>query len=115
MKQKATRNTIKRNYNNILNVGYLNLQNLLRYDEAEYCNHGTYGWNWDAYELNNDTCIITGYRNTLGSNIDHEFSKKIDDKAKEIVNSNKNYEEKTKELEELKQEFLNNYKEYICK
>ena len=32
MKQKATRNTIKRNYNNILNVGYANLENLLKYD-----------------------------------------------------------------------------------
>lgn len=115
MKQKATRNTIKRNYNNILNVGYANLQNLLRYDEAKFYNIGVYGWNWNAYELDKNTCIITGYRNTLGSNIDHEFSKKIDDKAKEIVNSNKNYEEKIKEIEELKQEFLNNYKEYICK
>lgn len=115
MKQKATRNTIKRNYNNILNVGYANLQNLLRYDEAKFYNAGVYGWNWNAYELDKNTCIITGYRNTLGNDIDHNYIVKINNKAREIVKDSISYEDKIKQLEELKQEFLNNYKEYICK
>lgn len=115
MKQKATRNTIKRNYNNILNVGYANLENLLKYDEAKFYNIGVYGWNWNAYELDKNTCIITGYRNTLGNDIDHNYIVKINNKAREIVKDSISYEDKIKQLEELKQEFLNNYKEYICK
>lgn len=115
MKQKATRNTIKRNYNNILNVGYANLENLFYYDEAKFYNAGVYGWNWNAYELDKNTCIITGYRNTLGNDIDHNYIVKINNKAREIVKDSISYEDKIKQLEELKQEFLNNYKEYICK
>lgn len=114
-KREATRNTIRRNYKNIINVGYANLQHLLKYDDAKYYNHGVYGWNWNAYELDENTCIITGYRNTLGDDIDHEYTQIIDNKAREILNNYNNYDDKKQKLDELKEEFLENYSNYICK
>lgn len=81
MTQQATRNKIRRYYKNIINVGYANLANLFNYDEADYYNHGIYGWNWDAYELDWNTCIITGDKNTLGEDINHEYT--------QIINKNK--------------------------
>lgn len=113
MIKRASKNLISKNYKNILNVGYANLANLLKYDDAKYCNHGIYGWNWSVYELNENTCIITGYRNTLGEKVNREFSLKIDDKAREIIKNNYDYEKSKKLLDELKDEFLNNYKKNI--
>lgn len=115
MKKEASKKIIRKNYENIINVGYSNLQNLLRYDEAKYYNHGIYGWNWDAYELDKNTCIITGYRNTLGDDIDHGYTQIIDDKAREILNNFNNYDDKKQRLDELKQELLKHFKDYICK
>ena len=114
MKKEATKNTIKRNYSNIINVGYTNLENLLYLDDAKYYNHGVYGWNWDAYELDENTCLITGYRNTLGDNIDREYTQIIDNKAREILNNSDDYDDEKQQLDELKQELLKHYKDYIC-
>lgn len=117
MKIKATRKMIKNNYSNIINVGYANLQHLFFYDTSKYYNCGVYGWNWDGYELDENTCIITGYRNTLGDSIDINYIQEIDNKARKIVNSwgTWSLEDKKQKLNELKNEFLSNYKKYICK
>lgn len=116
MKKQTTKNSIKRNYNNIINVGYTNLNHLFYYDDNnKYYNCGVYGWNWNAYELDANTCIISGYRNTVGSDIDHDYIVKIDNKAKEIIKNYTKYEDQIKHLEDLKAEFLNNYKNYILK
>ena len=117
MKIKATRKMIKNNYTNIIEIGYCDLQHLFFYDTSKYYNCGVYGCNWNGYELNENTCIITGYRNTLGISVDMEYIRKIDDKAREIVDSWGiwSLEDKKQKLDELKKEFLNNYKEHLNK
>lgn len=115
MKQKATRKTIKNKYTNIIKVPYANLQHFLKWETVKYYNLGVYGWNWDCFELDYNTCIITGYRNTLGTDIDSNYIREINKKAKEILNKFTTFDEKNQKLDELKQEFLEHYEDHICK
>ena len=62
MKVRVTRKEVLLHYNNIISVGYCDLQWLLKNREANCCTAGVYGWNADVYVIDNDTAIVTGYR-----------------------------------------------------
>lgn len=61
MKRFITRNDIYRQYKHIYKTGYCTLQNTLKSFVPKYYNSGVYGWNYDVYEIDPWTCIITGY------------------------------------------------------
>lgn len=87
MKHKTTASAIRANYpkNLILNVGYCNMQNLLRYEDPTAYTCGVYGWNFDLYELEG-IAICTGYRGIPASkDFDFKILKKYEDKAEKIV------------------------------
>lgn len=78
MKFKTTTKEIKNNYNIILNIPYCNMQNLLKYKRPLAYNAGTYGWNYDLYNIvtskNNSIAILTGYRTpATNRNINYNF------------------------------------------
>lgn len=106
-KLQVTRKDIKESYNNIFNVGYCNMYYLLTGVEPRYYNSGVYGWNWDAYEIAPNICIITGYRNTLGENIDREEFANYEDQAQNIFKDySLTFDEQTKEIKRLREEFI---------
>lgn len=63
--------------------GHCSLQNLLKYEERLGYNQGIYGWNWDAYKLD-DFVITTGYRSMPGNPIPYDIIQEFESKAKDI-------------------------------
>jgi hypothetical protein len=61
MKYKTTAKELKSGYYNIISVGYCELQTLLNYKSPIAYSAGTYGWNFDVYDING-IAIVTGYR-----------------------------------------------------
>lgn len=61
MKFRTTQKEIKNNYSKIVEIGYCDLQYLLRYFDPVAYTCGVYGWNADIYIIDN-IVICTGYR-----------------------------------------------------
>ena len=61
-KINVTRKYVCSSFTNIICVPYCGLQDLLKYESPTWFTSGIYGWNADVYIINNDTCIVTGYR-----------------------------------------------------
>lgn len=107
MKIKVTEKQIKEGYKNIIDIGYCDLQHLLRYFDADYYTAGIYGWNADIYKINYSTCIVTGYRpfgNIYASY--NGICKKYDEKAQKLYYKYDNYEKQLKAAEKLLQKFI---------
>lgn len=106
MKVKVTKKLIKEGYKNIICTGYCNLQNLLKYKEADYYTCGIYGWNADIYKINNNTVIVTGY-NPFGNIENYDLIKKYDQKAEKIVcDYSISWEKQKEKLEKLLDELI---------
>lgn len=81
MRIKMSRNDIRRFYSNIYCVAYCDMYHLLKYGARDIgYNSGVYGWNYTVYEIDRDTCILTGYRGFFG--------KRIPDKAWKTLEKN---------------------------
>lgn len=96
MKMKISEKELKKNFKNIYCVGYCELK-MLEFIEADYYITGVYGWNADAYKIDNNTLLVTGYR---------IFGKRV---PKEVVN---NYNEMFEELKE-KYHYYGEFKEKL--
>lgn len=62
MKTKTTKKAIMNAYENVIKVGYCDLQDALKWREPNFYTAGVYGWNSDVYVIDYDTVIVTGYR-----------------------------------------------------
>lgn len=62
MKYKTTKAAVMNGYNNVISIGYCNLQSLLSYYDAEAYTSGVYGHNADVYRVGSSTAIVTGSR-----------------------------------------------------
>lgn len=62
MKTRTTKKAITSTFNNVIRVGYCDLQNALTWREPNFYTAGVYGWNADVYVIDADTVIVTGYR-----------------------------------------------------
>lgn len=102
MKYKTTRTEMYRNYgaDNIIRVGYCDLQTLLNYENAIAYTCGSYGWNSDIYELPNGVIISTGYNPIGRKKIDYNFIKSYEEKARKIL-YNGNWEKRKENLDNL--------------
>ena len=60
MKFKTTRKAIKQGYENVIQVPYCGLQNLLRCESPIAYTTRAEGWGADIYDFGN-TAIVTGY------------------------------------------------------
>lgn len=110
MKTHATKNFINKNYKNIFCVGYEDLHFLLKAYDAIFYNAGSCGWNWDAYEVDYNTVIITGYRNFTGYTIPYETVIKYDQQARNLFRNSCDWNETKKQLHKLMQELLQELK-----
>lgn len=106
MKIKATRKSIVETSTRVVSAGYCDLQNLLSNHSPIAYNAGVYGWNFDAYEID-DLTICTGYRNMPGKRANN--IREYDERAREILsweNTAMTYGEKRAAVEELLHEFV---------
>ena len=115
---EITKNEIKRRYETIIQLGYCDIYDLTRKLKKIGYNAGIYGWNYDVFELDWNTCIITGYRTfSKGTTrLTSDFIQYMDKKARQINENNRcNYHEFEKQMNDLKNEFLREYKNNILK
>ena len=78
--EKVTRKQVNL-YKNIICVPYCDLWYLLYFRNRDGYNTATYGWNYDFYRINYDTCIVTGYR-PFGNIKDYDLCDEYNQKAK---------------------------------
>ena len=95
---------IKEGWNNIICVGYCDLQYLLRFREPDFYTCGTYGWKADIFKINYNTVIVTGYQ-PFGNIRNYDIVRKYEEKAEKIAHSN-DWEKQPKKLEKLLNKFI---------
>ena len=107
MKFKVTKKEMNSNYDQILGVGYCNLQHLLNYENEIAYSTRAEGWACDYYEIEN-VLISTGYAPMNSKNTKHDYNltQNYDNKARDIVNSNIDYEEKSMQVKNLLRQFI---------
>ena len=109
-KVKTTQKTIKEAYQNVIAVGYCNLQSLLDffYDKERYYTVRREGWGSDVYDFGN-VAISTGYAPFGNVRPNYELTQKYEHKAQELRSISllkTTYPEKRKEAEKLIAEFI---------
>ena len=62
MKTKTTKKAIMSAFENVIKVGYCDMQDALKWREPNFYTAGVYGWNSDVYVIDCNTVIVTGYR-----------------------------------------------------
>jgi len=116
MKLKTTKKAIKENtFNNLIGVGYCELQYLLTFKNAFAYSSGIYGWSCDYYELKNNGInyiISTGY-STIGQRLPREIVKSYENKAKDMINNGQ--PDYRKKLNILINKFLAEAEKYLNK
>lgn len=106
MKFKTTMKKVKEENNNIIEVGYCDIQTLLCCNDPIAYTCGVYGWNSDIYKIN-DTIISTGYRPFGNIKPSKELITYYEEKAKKILKSEAfNYEEKKNRINLLLVRFI---------
>ena len=106
MKFKTTAKAIRANGGKIIAIDYCGAQYLLRYEREIAYTCGTYGWNFDVYDVDGVT-VCTGYRGMPGKHIDYDVLRDYETKAEKIVCNHKiPYEEQKKQVQALLREML---------
>jgi hypothetical protein len=106
MKLATTKKQIKNNFNNIISIGYCDIQYLTYYKRPFAYSYGVNGWACDYYEVNN-VCISTGY-NPIGENVSYDMIVQYEAAARKVVTDyNIPYDEKVTKVNYLLSEFIN--------
>ena len=98
MKVEVTRKRIYENYNKdqIVKIGYCDLQNLLSFEDARFYTCGINGWNCDIYEFKDrkhrSVLLSTGYSPLGKEYANFELVKEYEKKAYAIPYSDKKRE-----------------------
>lgn len=104
-KTRLTIDKLQKKYPVIVSVGYCGAHALMNGMERIGYNKGIYGWNWDAYELAEDTVLITGYRNIRNAVCIDEITDKYEKAAMKAIN-----EWRSEDIAEIRQEFVREIK-----
>ena len=107
MKLKATKKSIKENYNRIIGIGSCNAQHLLKYSNAFGYSSGSNGWACDYYEVGN-VCISTGYSYIHGIKYKYDLLDHYEKLAQLVGYDNSiRYEDKAEKVNQLLEQFIN--------
>ena len=72
-------------FENVIKVGYCDLQDALKWREPNFYTAGVYGWNADVYIIDHDTAIVTGYRPFGNMEIPREVIDTLNECAESIT------------------------------
>lgn len=109
-KIKITNKELKNMYNEIY---IINDKTLCLYLKPRFFNCGIYGWNYDVYELDYDTCLITGYRNQPGNRIPCNLEEKYKKKIRKLYNSDLDYNNKIEKNKKIIEKMILEFKEGV--
>ena len=84
MKFKTTKKTIMNGYDNIISIGYCNLQNLLNNENPIAYTARAEGWGSDIYVFDN-TAIVTGYAPFGNIKVSYDIQRKYNQAAEIVV------------------------------
>ena len=105
MKLKTTKKAIRENSNNIIRLGYCEIQSLLNCQNPFAYSAGVYGWRCDYYEIDG-VIISTGY-SPIGKHVDYKTVKKYEKQAEKInCNYDLRWDTKKKKLNNLLHKFI---------
>ena len=62
MKTKTTKKAIMSAFENVIRVGYCDMQDALKWREPNFYTAGVFVWKADVYVIDDDTVIVTGHR-----------------------------------------------------
>lgn len=106
MKFKTTQRDIRNGYQNVVCVGYCNLQTLLRCESETAYTTRREGWGADIYSFGN-TAIVTGYAPFGNIRPGYETCRKYEKLAEKIAyNYNIKWEDQKTMLRNLINEFI---------
>ena len=105
MKFKTTQKAINNAYRKVIRIGYCELQDLLRFESPDAYTCGVYGWNADIYTFGN-VAIVTGYRPFGNIRPAYDQIKLFEERAREIMNNQHNYDNPRGILSELIRDFI---------
>ena len=114
-KIKVSCKELKERFDNVIVAGYCDLQDLLSQENAVFYNCGVYGWNFDVYIIDNETIIITGYRNLNGNLRNYDITRKYNELARiekqKYYYNNLTYEQMKENLNKLIKDYVKEMKE----
>jgi len=102
MKALQTRKYMNNRYDNIIMAN--NIDCLLTYSEAIAYSTRKEGWACDYYDING-VIISCGYA-SIGSRVAYKVQSKWDNKARKVINSGIEYEERKTQVNELLNGFI---------
>lgn len=88
----------------VIELGYCDAQNILKFQGARFYNYGIYGWRYDVYELDWNLAICTGYSPIKS------IPKKINSQAVAIIEK---YDKKAETLKSSDYKSYENYRRAI--
>lgn len=103
----VTMKNIKKEYSNLISIGYCDAQYLLKFNDPSFTTSGVYGWNADIYPINNTTAIVTGYRPFGNISPDWRLLKKYEEKAEDIIKNENDYNTQKRKVQKLLDKFIN--------
>ena len=80
---KNTSKQVYNTYRHVYKVPYGKWQQITHVLKEVAYNSGIYGWNYTVYQLNDNTCICTGYR-SIGEDIPNNILTKVEYKLSEL-------------------------------
>jgi hypothetical protein len=105
MKFKTTKKAIMNSYDNIISVGYCNLQSLLSCEEPIAYICGGEGWKADIYDFSN-VAIVTGYQPFGNIKTSYEFCKPFETEARKTKETDYDYSSVKSKLEKIINDFI---------
>lgn len=101
--KKTTRKELENTSTIIIKVKAGELYNLLLLKSPDAYNSGVYGWNYDAYYLENGVTLVRGDRNMPG--VWAKNAAEYERKAKKIMDACNKFEKKQMQIETLIEDF----------
>ena len=106
MKAKVTKKHVLSYYDNVLELGYCDLQTLLNRFSPQYYTCGVYGWNADIYIIDG-MCICTGYRPFGNIHISRELREQAGQAYNELKEKHLSYEEESQAVKSILKRLFN--------
>lgn len=105
MKFKTTKKEIMNGFCKVIEIGYVDLWDLLQFENPVAYTCGGYGWSADIYDMGRGVAIVTGYRPFGNISPDYQTVEKFNKKARQL-RQDLDWEKARDEIEKLLNEFV---------
>ena len=104
-KFKMTRRDVHTMFSKVVYTDYCGAAHLSWFKNPIGYNYGTYGWNWDCYDLGG-VAVVTGYRNLTGLDYCRKLNNWDWDAMMILRNPDLSQDEKKQKIDKLIDDFV---------